>query len=69
MIKVLDAGNELKITFQYSIDSIAKVKRLKGHRWDPNDKAWYILNSKDNMRDLDKLFSIDGVSVINENHI
>lgn len=66
MINVLDAGNELKITFQYSIDSIAKVKRLKGHRWDPNDKAWYILNSKYNVRDLEKLFSIDGVSFINE---
>ncbi len=66
MINVLDVGKELKITFRYSIDSIAKVKKLKGYRWDPQEKAWYILNNKDNIRDLDKLFHTEGINAVNE---
>ncbi len=67
MINVLDAGNELKITFQYSIDSITKVKKLKGHRWDPNERAWYILNSKENVKELENLFRTEGINEIKIN--
>ena len=65
MISVLEAGNELKITFQYSVDRINKIKKLKGHRWDPKEKVWYILNSNDNVRDLEKLFHPEGIHTIN----
>jgi hypothetical protein len=64
LINVLDAGSELKITFPYSIDSITKVKKLKGHRWDPNEKAWYILNCKENVRDLEVCFRTEGINTV-----
>ena len=62
MISVLDAGNELKVTFPYSIDSIAKIKKLNGYRWEPKEKAWYILNCKENVRDLEVFFHAEGIN-------
>lgn len=64
MINVLDAGNELKITFPYSADSITKIKKLKGHHWNPNEKAWFILNCKENVRDLEEHFRAEGINTV-----
>lgn len=63
MVSVQEAGNELKITFNYSADKVNKIKTLKGHRWDPSQKAWYIHNSHDNIISLEKLFSEDVIGI------
>lgn len=57
MISIKVVGNELKITFNYSTDRILKIKKLKGYRWDPGQKAWYITINRDNRINFKKLFS------------
>ncbi|MCB2299347.1 hypothetical protein [Clostridium tagluense] len=34
--------NELAVSFDYSQERIAKVKSIKGHKWNSNDKTWNI---------------------------
>lgn len=71
LIYVQEMGNELKITFKYSSDRVSKIKKLPGHRWDPNKKAWYIYNNFDNRCYLEKLFQgediIENVQVNDSN--
>lgn len=62
MINVEKAGKELKITFKYSADIVAKMKTLKGHRWDPKHKAWFVLNNKENLEILEDLFGEKNIS-------
>lgn len=66
MIDVNKVGNELKITFKYSKDTIAKIKMLQGYRWDPAQKAWFVPDNLDNLIGLKRLFDDEGISINNE---
>ena len=43
-IRKNNAG-KITVSFPYSPDFIAKVKRIPGHRWHPDDKYWSFPNS------------------------
>ena len=66
LIDVNKVGNELKITFKYSKDKIAKIKELQGYRWDPVQKAWFIPDNLDNLMALKRLFVVEEINIKSE---
>ncbi|HHU70849.1 MAG TPA: tyrosine-type recombinase/integrase, partial [Clostridiales bacterium] len=66
LIDVNKVGNELKITFKYSKDKIAKIKELQGYRWDPVQKAWFIPDNLDNLMYLKRLFEVEEINIKSE---
>lgn len=66
LIDVNKVGNELKITFMYSKDKIAKIKMLQGYRWDPVQKAWFVPDTLDNIMVLKRLFEIPEINIKSE---
>lgn len=48
---------ELELVFTYNKDYIAKVKSIKGRRWDEKNKKWLIPDCKESIELLVKLFT------------
>lgn len=47
---------ELEIAFSYNEEYIAKVKSIRGRKWDIQNKKWLVPDSKESMEQLMKLF-------------
>lgn len=48
--------SELIISFDYSKERIAKVKSIKGHKWNVTDKIWTVPFTEENLILLKDLF-------------
>ena len=54
MIKVEKDGRGVRISFPYDLEHIAKIKTIKGYRWDSEGKYWSIPSSE---RTITKILS------------
>lgn len=54
----IEKGNEeeLNICFTYDYERIEKIKKIKGHRWNPKLKHWIVPNNEEVLRELSILF-------------
>jgi len=52
---------ELELVFPYNEEYIAKVKEIRGRRWDKDNKKWLIPDCEESMEQLLKLFLKDEV--------
>lgn len=57
---------ELELVFQYNEEYIAKVKEIRGRRWDKNNKKWLIPDRDESLEQLRELFK-KGELVIDKN--
>jgi site-specific recombinase XerD len=60
-ISIFQIEDELKIVFNYSREIVEKIKLIPSHRWDPNQKAWFIKNNENNLKLLKLIFSDEKV--------
>jgi len=56
---------ELEIAFSYNEEYIAKVKSIRGRKWDMQNKKWLVPDSKESMEQLLKLFTRAEISFDN----
>lgn len=59
---------ELTIAFDYSQQRIAKVKSIKGHKWNANEKIWTISFTEENLVILKELFKNEQKNIDVENN-
>lgn len=60
--------SQLIILFDYSKERISKVKSIKGHRWNSNDKTWSIPFTEENLAMLKELFKNEQKNIDVENN-
>ena len=48
---------ELELVFPYNEEYIAKVKEMRGRRWDKDNKKWILPDSKESLEQLQKVFA------------
>ena len=60
--------SELAVSFDYSQERIAKVKSIKGHKWNANDKIWTIPFTEENLVMLKELFKNEQKNIDIENN-
>ncbi len=68
-INISKSENELVVSFDYSQERIAKVKSIKGHKWNANDKLWTIPFTEDNLHMLKDLFKNEQKCIDMENNL
>ena len=61
-IRKNDAG-KITVTFPYSPDFIAKVKRIPGHRWHPDDKCWSFPHTDGIIENILKVFEGEEIRI------
>ena len=55
-INISEHKSELIVSFDYSQERIAKIKCIKGHKWNAIDKIWAIPFTEENLAMLKELF-------------
>ncbi|MBZ9685864.1 hypothetical protein G9F72_005845 [Clostridium estertheticum] len=55
-INISKHESELAVSFDYSQERIAKIKSIKGHKWNAKDKTWIIPFTEENLAMLKELF-------------
>lgn len=68
IVNISKHENELAVSFDYSQERIAKVKSIKGHKWNSNDKTWNIPFTEDNFAMLKGLFENEQKNIDVENN-
>ncbi|MBU3146754.1 site-specific integrase [Clostridium sp. CF012] len=67
-INISKRENELAVSFDYSQERISKVKSIKGHKWNANDKIWTIPFTEENFLILKELFKNEQKNIDIENN-
>ncbi|MCB2312971.1 hypothetical protein LGL55_17300 [Clostridium tagluense] len=68
IVNISKHENELAVSFDYPQERIAKVKNIKGHKWNANDKIWRITFTEDNLAMLKGLFKNEQKNIDVENN-
>jgi len=68
-VNISKCKNELAISFNYSQERIAKVKSIKGHKWNANEKTWTIPFTEENLEMLKELFKNEQKNIDIENNL
>ena len=61
--------SELIVSFDYSQERIAKIKCIKGHKWNVIDKIWVIPFTEENLAILKELFKNEQKNIYVENNL
>lgn len=57
VVNITKKENVLLVSFDYSSEKIAKVKTIKGYKWDPHKKIWTVPFTDENLNNLKMLFN------------
>jgi integrase/recombinase XerD len=57
VVKITKKENLLRVSFKYSPEKIAKIKTIKGYKWNSDKKIWTVPFTDENYNKLRKLFS------------
>lgn len=72
-INIDKSKENLIVKFNYSPERIAKIKTMRGFKWDVLEKVWKVPYSEENLENLKKLYKNEKVDIIfqknNENEI
>jgi len=68
-VNISKRQGELIVSFDYSPIRIAKVKSIKGHKWNSADKIWTVPFTEDNLLLLKDLFKNEQKSIDIENNL
>ena len=63
VIKAYRAGEEIKISFPYNRDYIARIKTIEGHKWHPEGRYWSVPYSDDVTEEIMSIFGDEGVEI------
>ena len=61
--------DELIVSFDYSVERISKIKSIKGHKWNSNDKIWTVPFTDQNLILLKKLFKNEQNNIDIDNNL
>ena len=67
-VNISKCESELTVSFDYSQERITKVKSIKGHKWNANDKIWTIPFTEENLVVLKELFKNEQRNIDLENN-
>lgn len=67
-VNISKRDNELVVLFDYSQERITKVKSIRGHKWNANDKIWTIPFTEENLVMLKELFKNEQKNIDIENN-
>ncbi len=52
---------ELLLRFDYNTEYIRKVKTINNRKWNPQKKCWIILNNKESIDQILKMFDAEDI--------
>ena len=62
-INISKQDNLLVVKFDYSSLRINKIKQIKGHEWDRNNKVWHVPYTSHNLATLKELYKSEQVQI------
>ena len=63
VIKAYRAGEEIKVSFPYNRDYIARIKTIEGHKWHPEGSYWSVPYSDNVTEEIMSIFGDEGVEI------
>jgi len=61
----IDKGtsNQIRVSFPYNKDYVAKIKTIEGYKWHPDGKYWSFPYSEDTLRKILSAFSGEDIDI------
>lgn len=66
MVEIDKKGNQLLISFDYSVEHVRKIKTIRPARWNSKDKLWTVPYSIEMLEVLKKLFCSERLNILFE---
>jgi hypothetical protein len=63
VIKAYRADEEIKVSFPYNQDYIARIKTIEGHKWHPEGRYWTVPYSDNVTEEIMSIFGDEGVEI------
>lgn len=65
-IVIKEVDDEYKVIIDYSVESVRKIKSIRGKRWSSDEMAWFVPKIQVNLSKIRILFEDEDIIIVNE---